>query len=361
MGDSSQPENVTQDNFSAATIIPPTEDETFEYQLSFLESSSKITHGIQRIQLSPIFAGRALQTSSASQQFGLLAGASREKKISTFQDDSRTDPWKDDPRVFFNVTTPSSTFICGSQGSGKSHTLSCMLENCLIPSKLGNLPKPLTGVVFHYDTFISDAMGSPCEAAFLSSNPDLKVRVLCPPTNIRSARVSQLRRQAINTFLIEIQLTYSRFNIDVHPLEIDQQHLNTKRMLDLMAVEPAAGNVPLYMCTVQRILREMRISQQQSGSAFDYASFKSQVLESGLTPGQLEPLKQRLDTLESFMPQAQTVISFQSFKKSKGSKPVGTSWKPEVPNNRHFLNGEANLFSAKLSYYHRPFVSLYFT
>jgi len=51
------------------------------------------------------------------------------------------------------------------------------------------LPRPLTGIVFHYDTFISDTGGSPCEAAWLSSNPNVKVRVLCPPTNTRTMKV----------------------------------------------------------------------------------------------------------------------------------------------------------------------------
>jgi hypothetical protein len=72
------------------------------------------------------------------------------------------------------------------------------------------------------------------------------------------------------------------------------------------------------MHTVQRILREMRISQQASGLPFDYLEFKSRVLESGLTPGQLEPLKQRLDILESFMPETQTI----NHKKK-------TDWSPE--------------------------------
>lgn len=119
-------------------------------------------------------------------QFGLLAG------VNGVQPDQNA-YFPDDRRVFFNVSSPSSTFICGSQGSGKSHTLSCLLENCLISSKAGWLPNPLTGVVFHYDTFISDTAGSPCEAAFLSSNPEAEVRVLCSPTNLSTIEVSWIR------------------------------------------------------------------------------------------------------------------------------------------------------------------------
>lgn len=98
-----------------------------------------------------------------------------------------------DPRLFFNVAAPSSTFICGSQGSGKSHTLSCLLENCLIGSKAGALYKPLTGLVFHYDAFISDDGGSPCEAAYLATHPDVKVKVLCAPTNLSTIKVRSAR------------------------------------------------------------------------------------------------------------------------------------------------------------------------
>lgn len=122
-------------------------------------------------------------------QHGLLAGLNNileNEKLNKSEDRH----FLKDPRVFFNTTTPSSTFICGSQGSGKSHTLSCLLENCLIPSIASKLPKPLAGMVFHYDTFISDHSGSPCEAVFLASNHNIKVRVLCSPTNLRTIQVS---------------------------------------------------------------------------------------------------------------------------------------------------------------------------
>jgi hypothetical protein len=124
---------------------------------------------------------------SDHEQHGFLAGISEVLERGT-----TLQPSVMDPRVFFNVASPSSTFICGSQGSGKSHTLSCMLENCLIKSEANELPRPLTGLVFHYDTFISDFGGSPCEAAYLSSNSSIKVRVLCSPTNFQTVQVGIL-------------------------------------------------------------------------------------------------------------------------------------------------------------------------
>lgn len=100
-----------------------------------------------------------------------------------------TRPFKD-PRLFFNIAAPSSAFICGSQGSGKSHTLSCLLENCLVKSDVSKLDRPLAGLVFHYDAFTSDLKGIPCEAAYLSSDPNITVRVLCSPANIATIMVS---------------------------------------------------------------------------------------------------------------------------------------------------------------------------
>lgn len=93
-------------------------------------------------------------------------------------------------RLFYNVAAPASTFICGSQGSGKSHTLSTILENCLISSTANQLPHPLAGLVFHYDTFVSDTGGMPCEAAYIASNTDVKVRVLCAPSNFLHIKVN---------------------------------------------------------------------------------------------------------------------------------------------------------------------------
>ena len=98
-------------------------------------------------------------------------------------------------------------------------------------------------------------------------------------------------------------------------------------MLDLMAVGHNNGPLPLYMHTVQRILREMRVEQQSRGTGFDYAGFKTRILVSGLTPGQLEPLKQRLDTLESFMPSKQ---AFPHIGAKVKAKRRGSDWTPRV-------------------------------
>lgn len=67
------------------------------------------------------------------------------------------------------------------------------------------------------------------------------------------------------------------------------------------------GGIPLYLHVVSRILRDMRIAQQQTNSAFDYKAFKTAISKESLTEGQLLPLQQRLETLESFMVTEQTL------------------------------------------------------
>lgn len=68
-------------------------------------------------------------------------------KKNTLKDSPSIEP------VYLNTDAPWSAFLCGSQGSGKSHSLSCILENCLIRKetlmrKVGTLPKPLGGSSF---------------------------------------------------------------------------------------------------------------------------------------------------------------------------------------------------------------------
>jgi hypothetical protein len=200
MSVSSSSSSLSSKKTTSDALQTPEESESdriYNYHLSLLRPSP-IQRGLQEAMTAPIFtmpvfehaeAVATKQSSPVFPQYGLLAGLA-----DRVREDGRCEgpdqPLVQDPRIFFNVAAPSSTFICGSQGSGKSHTLSCLLENCLISSDANQLPRPLTGLVFHYDMFVSDALGSPCEAAFLSSDPNIKVRVLCSPTNLRTIQVS---------------------------------------------------------------------------------------------------------------------------------------------------------------------------
>ena len=142
-------------------------------------------------------------------QYGLLGGLSEVLKAQEKSGEFH----RRDPRILFNVATPSSTFICGSQGSGKSHTLSCLLENCLSSSIAGRLPSPLTGLLFHYDAFISDYGGSPCEAAFLASDLEIEVKVLCSPTNLSKYYSGELDARSPIPILLQLLTISSKGHI----------------------------------------------------------------------------------------------------------------------------------------------------
>lgn len=108
-----------------------------------------------------------------------------------------------------------------------------------------------------------------------------------------------------------------------------------------MAVSKDDGPMPLYMHTVKRILKEMRMVQQATGETFCYSRFKDLIMDCELSPAQLGPLNQRLDTLESFMPNDQTIFGSTAARKGKGKgngqrvEQVGNDWSSQVSRQLH--------------------------
>ncbi len=121
-------------------------------------------------------------------------------------------------------------------------------------------------------------------------------------------------------------------------------------MLDLMAVSSVqGGSIPLYMHVVTRILRQLRIMQQKSNTAFKYRDFKRYLDAEDLTPSQRCPLQQRLDTLESFMSKEENHLAPSGGGKKK--KPVfsakqGSRWEPKVCHHQY----KATVGLAHISY-----------
>ncbi|TID20577.1 p-loop containing nucleoside triphosphate hydrolase [Venturia nashicola] len=133
--------------------------------------------------------------------------------------------------VLLNTNTPWSAFICGSQGSGKSHTMSCILENCLLPdAQIGKLAYPLAGLVFHYDSMDS----SHCEAAHLCSQ-GIQVKVLVSPSNYQTLKTKYGT------------LPGAEKHLKVQQLWLHGSHLNTERIKRLMAFGDDSEQPPLYL------------------------------------------------------------------------------------------------------------------
>ncbi|KAF9894787.1 hypothetical protein FE257_004408 [Aspergillus nanangensis] len=218
-------------------------------------------------------------------QYGLLGHLdSRES--------ARTSKSKDqsDPRVMLNTNIPFSAFICGLQGSGKSHTTACMIENCSLAfPALGSLKKPVSTLVLNYNEYSSNASSQPSEAAFLASimpeystkQQSIPVRVLVSPTNFHN-----------------LGKMYSQIpNVTVQPFRLHPRHLNISMMLSLMSMGKG-DSMPLYMAQVTRVLREMAI---ESGGHFDYAGFRRRLNDLRLDRAQTPFLFQRLDLLDSYL------------------------------------------------------------
>ncbi|KAF2450187.1 hypothetical protein P171DRAFT_450876 [Karstenula rhodostoma CBS 690.94] len=113
--------------------------------------------------------------------------------------------------ILLNTDTPWSAFLCGSQGSGKSHSLSCMLENCLLEDKtilprIGYNPNPLAGLVFHYDRCQGSGV---CEAAYLCTN--IKTTVLIIIMLLREMALESQGRGSFSYTVFKSKLTETRF------------------------------------------------------------------------------------------------------------------------------------------------------
>lgn len=224
-------------------------DADYDHQMSFFASQSSEKGGahnvyIEEAETAPLFSTEVARSvcASASEnvfpQYGLLAKSEQihdhEARTDLLQNDRPVPPAADhlDKRIFLNVNAPFSAFICGSQGSGKSHTLTCMLEASLKESQLGKLPRPLTGLLFHWDRLIE-----PCEAAYLCSS-GIEVTVLVSPFYYEKMKEKYENLPKLDS---------DSPRPVVRPLLLRQRHLDVRRMMNLMAVNSQSERPPLYI------------------------------------------------------------------------------------------------------------------
>lgn len=184
--------------------------------------------------------------------------------------------------ILLNTNSPSSVFLCGSQGSGKSYTLSCMLENHLFydPS-VGFQRQTIPGFVFHWDTNTS---GSLAEAASLCSR-GIKVRLLVSWSNY------QQMKNLYETFASKVN-----GKIEVRPLLFEDTELTVNNIRNLMAFRDGSHEAPLYLEVIQNILRRLGRKNEK----FSVRNFLRDLYAANLNPGQLQMLDQRLNILKTF-------------------------------------------------------------
>jgi hypothetical protein len=211
-------------------------------------------------------------------------------RLATYGEGSeKEDKQAEDNLVYANINAPWSAFICGSQGAGKSHTLSCMLESALMSDgNLGPNTNPLASILFHYDKHAGQAAGQICEAAYLASK-GIDVEIFVSPSNLWA-----MQR------LYNLPGISKKKQPKVRPLLLHDKQINIANMKALMNIDSSDGKAPLYMAVVNKILRNMAIDRQGT-VGLDYNRFKRDLAASQLTPSQSEHLNMRLQLLESFL------------------------------------------------------------
>jgi hypothetical protein len=189
------------------------------------------------------------------------------------------------PQLYVNTNAPFSAVVCGVQGSGKSHTVSLLLESMFIPNMrcTGTLQKPLSGLVLHFGE--GGPSSRPSEAAWISTSHIHGVQA--PSVKVYVSRSSLKTMRAIYAPLGD--------GVTVEPLFFSQDELDAQAFLSMMAVG-SSESAPLYIQGILSILRDL-------GENFTYPEFMRQleVKKESFNNMQLASLEQRMALLTSFM------------------------------------------------------------
>lgn len=131
---------------------------------------------------------------------------------------------------------PFSAVVCGVQGSGKSHTVSILLESMFIPNlrPLGSLQKPLSGLVLHFGEGGPGAR--PSEAAWIALSDISTVQT--PRVKVYVSRSSLKTMTAVYAPLGD--------RVTVEPLLLKKDELDAQAFLSMMAVG-SSESAPLYI------------------------------------------------------------------------------------------------------------------
>jgi len=202
--------------------------------------------------------------------------------------------------VYVNLSDPFCLVTVGVQGAGKSHSVGCMLEACLLRlPPISYVRQPMAALVCHFDQ--SDA--SCCEAIGLGRPsrqlsdhfgslpaPHLsrdKMLVLCSPT-----------------FYQQRKRYYGEL-CEVRPLLLRWGRLKAKQIKTLMRLDEASQQ--LYAAVMLDELR--RYQREELLPAYEdfIASFKRTVSST-----QSGPLQQRFQLLSSFIHEAECNVELRS-------------------------------------------------
>lgn len=175
------------------------------------------------------------------------------------------------------------------QGGGKSHTLGCVLEACLVPcpeESIVRLNRPMSAVVLHFDP----SPASICEVTgIISPSPRLygAAPSRCLPRDRMVVLVSP-------TFYHQRRAFYGDY-CEVRPLLFSWASLTADHLRRIMRVDE--GDNQLYVASMLNVLRGF----QRGGSLPGFEIFLETVNRVCNVKTQNAPLMQRLELLQSLV------------------------------------------------------------
>lgn len=202
------------------------------------------------------------------------------------------DPQDKPVQLFLNVTDPFCAITVGVQGSGKSHTSACILENCLLPLQpILCVKKPMSILVCHYDQ--SDV--NCCEATGLGQPSAKMAALLAAHGSLRAPSLgnNQLLVLCSPSFYHQRRKYYAGV-CEVRPLLFKWSRLKAQQLKVLMRLDESSTQ--LYVAVMLDMLRGFQ--RKEKVPAFEDFIREFEKLCSSQQAG---PLKQRFQLLSSFI------------------------------------------------------------
>lgn len=220
---------------------------------------------------------------------------------------------KRDSSVYLNVNEPFCLVTTGVQGSGKSHTVSVVLENCLLPfpvpytSPIVSLHKPMASLVLHYDQSETNV----CEATGLVHVRKDLLKLLMPNTTAEAPNYALSRIVVLvsPTFYRQRKRFYTSAGekYRVLPLLFRWATLDAVQLKKLMRINESDSQ--LYVGVMLAKLREY----QRAGGVPEFAAFCDEIMSAcSENKGQSTPLEQRLMVLRQFVAESKENQELQS-------------------------------------------------